>query len=95
MAELIAAGSTQSDWFDVTVASGARKTLYIKSGTANLTAPAGAKYEIAYKVGTNDYAPFDVLTPSNIDDKGVIQADGTFGLRRMATGDTSGMNVEG
>lgn len=95
MAELIPAAATQSAWFDVTVASGGRKTLYIKSGTANRTAPAGAKYEIAYKVGTDDYEPFDQLTTANIKEKGVIQADGTFGLRRMATGDTSGMNVEG
>jgi hypothetical protein len=95
MAELIAVGTTASAYFDVTVASGATKALFIKTGTANQTPNAGVKYEIAYKVGTSDYEPFDQLTPANIKDKGLIVAPGTFGLRRLDTGDSSGMNVEG
>lgn len=95
MAELIPVDNTASTYFDVTVAAGATKALFIKSGTANLTAPKGAKYEIAYKVGTSDYEPFDLLTPQNIAQKGLIVAPGTFGLRRLSTGDSSGMNVEG
>lgn len=95
MSELIAVGTTQSAYADVTVSSGAPKALFFKTGTANQTAPAGARYEIAYKVGTNDYEPFGVLTPANITEKGCIQAPGTYGVRRLSTGDTSGMNVEG
>jgi hypothetical protein len=95
MTELIAAGADQTAWADVTVAAGASKALFIKSGTANQTAPANAVYEIAYKVGSSDYEVFDRITPSNIACKGVITAPGTFGLRRIATGATSGMNTEG
>ena len=95
MAELIAVGTTQTAYSDVTVAAGASKALFIKTGTANLTAGPGVKYEIAYKVGTSDYEPFDQLTPLNIQQKGNIIAPGTYGIRRMATGDSSGLNVEG
>lgn len=92
MPNIIPQGTGVSAWVDVVVAQGMSKTLFITSGTANTTAK-DTEYEVAFKVGASDYAPFDTVDPGNIKQKGVIRAPGTWGVRRIRG--TSGLSAEG
>lgn len=102
MAELIPVGTNESAWFDVTVAPGQTKAVFIKSATANQVVPATVEFEVAYKNATNDYRLIDVINTNNIKNKGTITAPGTFGYKRralsaadIAAGIQAGLNVEG
>lgn len=96
MAELIAVGNTTSAWADVTVAAGSSKALFLKGAAGtSAPAPAGVVFEIAHKSPAGDYHKFEELTASNIVQKGLISAPGTFGVRRMASVYSAGMDVEG
>lgn len=96
MAELIPPGITASAWVDVTVVAGSPKALFLKGAAANATVPSGINFEIAHKVGNDDYAVFGVLNSSNIAQQGGLSYPGTYGVRRLlATGAGAGMDVEG
>lgn len=95
MSELIATGNTLSAWADVTVTSGSPKALFLKGASTDTPAPAGVNFEIAHKDPAGKYHVLDVLNAGNILQKGVLQAPGTFGLRRRASIYSAGMDVEG
>ena len=101
MAELIPLGTNESAWFDVTVAQGQKKSLYIKGANANQVIPSTVQFVFARKKGTNDYTPLDIIHTGNIAQKGNIESIGTFGVKRLAlsaadiaAGVQGGMDVE-
>lgn len=95
MAELIAAGTTTTAWTDFTVTAGAAKALFIKPASGDGPAPSGVNFEIAHKTSGGNYAVIDVLNAGNIVNKGNVAAAGTYGVRRLASVISAGMDLEG
>lgn len=95
MSELIAAGTSQTAWFDVPVVAGATKALFIKPASGDGPAPAGVDFELAHKTSGGNYTVFDVLNASNYRLKGGLVFAATYGVRRLASAVSAGMDVEG
>lgn len=95
MAELIAAGTSQTGWTDFTVTQGAPRTLYLKSGSGNEPAPHGVDFVLAHKTPDARYCMIAVLNAGNISQLGTIGGAGDFGVMRLAAGKSCGMDIEG
>ena len=95
MANLITIGTTTSAWFDVTVAAGSPKTLFIIDTGAGVPIASGPKYELAHKTSGSAYNVIAELNTNNILQFGGLAFPGVYGVRRIANGYSSGMDVEG
>lgn len=89
MAELIAAGTTEVDSSDFTIADGESVTVFLKSGTGGRVVD-GAKATVSIKSSGGHYFPVGELNhnaPAQ-----VIQANGTFRVTRHANATSFGVD---
>ena len=95
MAQLIAPGTTESAWTDFEV-DGTPAALFIKPATgSDQPPPAGVKFVLAHKTGDGDYIALVTLHAGNILDHGLVAGNGTYGVKRLASNESAGMDVEG
>ena len=93
MANLIPIANTASAWFDVAVTT--PKALFIIDSGAAVPLASGPLYELAHKTSGGAYNVIALLDVSNILQLGGLAFPGTYGVRRLANGFSSGMDVEG
>jgi hypothetical protein len=91
MALPIAIGTTATAFADgeFTV-DGTPVTLHITQSTSG-AAIYGSQYELAYKASGGAYVTLITLTPDNILENGQVIGNGTYAIRRLATGTSSGL----
>lgn len=92
MAELIPAGTGESDWADFTV-SNAPAGVFIK-GASSGDMPGGCSFLLAHKSGsvrTN----LRYIDPSNLFENGSLSVPGTFSIKRVKAPVSAGLDVEG
>ena len=89
MAELLAAGTTQADTAEFTIADGQRKTLFIKpaSGTS---APEGAPYILKQKTSGGTFV--EHLTFTSSDCPFNINGNGIFMVTRLVSTYSTGLD---
>lgn len=95
MASLIAIGTSTTAWSDVVVASGTPRALFIIDSGAGVPLSSGPLYELAHKTSGSAYNVIAELTTSNILTLGGLAFPGTYGVRRISNGASSGMDIEG
>lgn len=95
MAELISTGTSATGLFDVTVTNlTGPKALFMKVGGGG-TVPYGAAFELAHKAPDGNYSTIALLDVHNIHNKGQLTMPGTYGVRRLLSNVSVGMDVEG
>ena len=93
MANLIPIGTTTSAWFDVAVTT--PKALFIIDAGAGIPLATGPVYQLAHKTSGGAYNVIAELTASSFLELGGLAFPGTYGVRRLANGFSSGLDVEG
>jgi hypothetical protein len=95
MTALIAAGTTATTFAagEFTVASGATASLMIV-GPADGPIPTGVEFELARKSAGGQYVSMINLNAGNIMQRGLVQAAGTYAVRRLLSTVSAGMDKD-
>lgn len=95
MANLISVGNTATTFAagEFTVASGATASLMIVA-SADGPIPTGVEFELARKSAGGQYISMINLNAANIQQKGLVQAAGTYAIRRLASTASAGMDKD-
>lgn len=93
MAELIAAGTSQANSADFTIAAGASNTFYIKPPNGiSAAAPSGVTFVLQHKTPNGDYD--QVATFDSTNTPAVVSGAGTYRMQRQVTSNAAGMDIE-
>ena len=94
MANLIPIGTATTAWTDVAVTD-APKALFIIDAGSGIPLASGPTYELAIKTSGGLYNVLVQLDSQNILKFGGLTYPATYGVRRVSSGYSSGMDVSG
>ena len=89
MANLIPIGTTTSAWFDVAVTATTPQQAWIFDAAVDAATDSGPTYQVAYKTSGGNYN----VIGQNMAQAGYFNQPGVYGVRRLANGYTSGLDL--
>ena len=93
MSALIPIGTAATGFSDITVTASTPQQAWIIDSGVDAPTSSGPVYQVAYKTSLNNYLVIGTITVQNQSTAGYFNRPGVYGVRRMATGHSSGLDV--